>query len=129
MHEIVVASLLARDVADSAPEFTLRDDQCFIELGSSAATGNGRQIRNQVRQTDAELACGRIDTPICGIDVLMVVPSAEGDLNVARAEIGPQNIPGRQASIPECGVTVLCLIRCGKAKCFGYVWVIHQLTR
>src|SRR5712664_2527447 len=110
MDKVMIASLLAGGIADRAAELAHHDDQRFIELASSAAARDDRKICNQIGHAYVQLARRRIDSSIRCIDVLMIVPSAERDLNVSRAEIRPKNVSCSQASISEPSVPVLRLI-------------------
>ena len=110
MNEIMISSLPVRDVSNSASEFTLNDNQGFIELCPASTPRHRCQIGQKVSEPNVELACRTIDSRVCCVDVLMVVPTTERDLDVARTEIRGNDIARRDTGISKRVVAIPLLI-------------------
>src|SRR5437016_3627596 len=82
VDEVVIASLLCGDVSDRSAELAFDYDQRVVEQRPSVAARYQRKIRHQICQTGVELARRRINSSVVRVNVLVVVPSAEGDLDV-----------------------------------------------
>ena len=85
----MIAAALRCDVTDGAAEFAFDHDQRVVEQRFAVRLGNDRQVRDQVRQAGIQLPCGRIDAGVWGVDVLVIIPAAKGDLDVSRSFTGP----------------------------------------
>src|SRR5262249_19122343 len=87
MHKIVISPLLARDIADCTSEFALHYNQRFVELASAVAARSNREVGDKIRQTDVQLPRRRIDSGIRQVDILMIVPTTECELDVPGSEV------------------------------------------
>src|SRR6185369_5499280 len=123
MYEIVIAALLACDVADGAAKLAFDHNQSFIEHSLPIAARNDCEIRNEIGEAVIQLPCGRVDAGVSGVYVLVVVPSTQRDLYISRPEIRPQNISGREARITKPAVAVFRLIGRRKLKRVRYARV------
>src|SRR3989442_648804 len=74
MDEIMISSLAVRDVSDGSSEFTLNDNQGFIESCSGCTAWHRCQISHKVTESDIELARRAVNPRIRSIDVLVIVP-------------------------------------------------------
>src|SRR5262249_48085188 len=110
MDEVVIATLLARDVTDRAAELALHDDQCVVKQRSSSTSRHHCAIYKQIRQADIEQSGRLVEACIGLIDVWMIVPTAERDLNVSSPQAGPKDIARCETRIAERGVPVLLLV-------------------
>src|SRR5262245_6313559 len=122
MHEIVIPALLTCNISDRTAEFTFHNDQCVVEQTSTFAPWNDSKILNKVGQTDIELPCRRVNTSdtVIPVDVLMVVPTTDRNLDVSRTKIRPKNVSCGDTGISKCVVTVFGLIARGESKCIDY---------
>src|SRR5439155_27151346 len=98
MHKIVVAAILARDVADSPAEFAFCDDEGFIQEAVAVGPRQACQVGDQIGKAVIQGAGRRKDV---GVDILVVVPSAVIDLYVADAQIAHKQITCGHARIAE----------------------------
>src|SRR5689334_6863645 len=97
----MIASLLACNVTDSAAELALDDDQCLVEQRPSSGSRNHCKVRKQIRQADIELSGRRVNARIGLVDVLVVVPTAERDLNVSGPKPRPKDVAGCDTCVAE----------------------------
>src|SRR5438552_11788778 len=91
MDEVVIASLLTRDVADRPSEFAFHDDERSVELRSSAAARHRCKVRDEVGESDIKLTRRTVDSCVHSVDILMIVPDAKRELDVASDEIRRKN--------------------------------------
>src|SRR5437867_866191 len=84
------------------------------------------RFRNKVGQTHVELPCRRVNTSdtVIPVDVLVIVPSADRNLDIPRAKIGPENVSCGDTGISKCVVAVFGLITGGEPKCIEYGGVV-----
>src|SRR6266516_1358319 len=75
-----------------------------------SASWQRRQIGDEVAQADIELTGRAVDSRIRSIDILMVVPTTQRDLDVARTKVRSNDVARRDTRIPKSVVAVLLLI-------------------
>src|ERR1043166_6030350 len=110
MDEVVVSPLLARYVADRAPKFALEHDESVVQHRPALTTRHGCEVRHEVCQSCVQLSRRRINSGIGSINVLMIVPTTQCDLDVPRAELCRQDIAGGHACVSKRAAAVPLLI-------------------
>src|SRR6266404_9061440 len=96
----MVAAAIGIRWADSAPKFALRDNQRLIEQSGCF------QIRYQSRQSVIELRGHRLELRIGDIDIGVVIPTAESDLDEAGPQTGLNQIARGDTGVAEAAVAV-----------------------
>ena len=117
----MVAPARRRNPAYRPPELAHHDHQRFVELPARLQVG--QQGGHAVIQ---RLAHRRQRVGGRAVDILVHVPTAERDLDIARALIGGQHLPGHQARCAEGGLAVAGRIVGRKLEGFIDYAVVHQ---
>src|SRR6266496_2666515 len=126
MGEVVIAPPSCSQRADRASEFALDHDEGFIEPAPARTTRRDRKVGNQIGESGIELACGPVDSGGGLVDVLMVVPATQIDLDIARTQISVNEISGNNAGIAKGRIAVELLLSLCEAERGAYCGVIHQ---
>src|SRR5262249_44672669 len=94
---IMIATLLARNISDSATKLAFRNDQCFIEFRSTVCAGHYGQVRDEVSKSGIELRGRSIDARTRLVNIGVIIPTAEGDHDVTRSQIRSHQIARHDA--------------------------------
>src|SRR5437667_255766 len=106
MDEVVIASRLVREPSRCAPEFALCNNEGFIQLCTAIGARSNSEVGYQICETSIELAGRTVNSIVCLIDVLMVVPTAQCDHDESRTEVGCDEITRHDTGISESVVSV-----------------------
>ena len=97
----MVSSLLAVERADRSTELAFDDDQRFVQQRAAACSDRGCEVRDEVAEAEIELSRRVVDSCVCLVDVRVVVPAAQIDLEETRSHIGGDEVASDDTRITK----------------------------
>src|SRR4026209_394674 len=101
MHEVVIPAQTGRNVADRPAELTFRDDERIVEHRLPSAARRCGEVRDEIAKPEIKTPSGAVNTAVGSVDVRVVIPATQIDLDVPYTEVRHQNVPRRDARIAE----------------------------